>query len=114
MESFILGGKYIILFDTGDLYEDNYVLRDAFNVIEKYKLDSCIFLFRLIRNFEDLGNYTVPYHVGAYAKIEYKPDVSKAYDDYLFFKCGNIWNRLVRADIYTKGILLLNELMLNV
>ena len=42
-------GKYIILFDTGDFYEDNYVLSDAYNVIEKYKLDSCKFLFRSIR-----------------------------------------------------------------
>ena len=33
-------GKYIILFDTGDFYEDNYVLLNAYNVIEKYKLDS--------------------------------------------------------------------------
>ena len=32
-------GKYVIFFDVGDLYEDNYVLEDAFNVIEKYNLD---------------------------------------------------------------------------
>jgi len=44
-------GKYIILFDAGDLYEDNYVLLDAYNVIEKYNLDSCKFLFRVLRNF---------------------------------------------------------------
>ena len=33
-------GKYIILFDPGDFYEDNYVLEDAYNINEKYKLDS--------------------------------------------------------------------------
>ena len=42
-------GKYIILFDAGDLYADNYVLEDAYNVIDKYNLDSCKFLFRLTK-----------------------------------------------------------------
>ena len=50
-------GKYIIAFDAGDLYEDNYVLYDAYNVIEKYNLDSCKFLFRQIKSFNDL--YTI-------------------------------------------------------
>jgi len=107
-------GKYIILFDAGDLYEDNYVLLDAYKIIKKYNLDSCKFLFRLIKSFEDLKNFTLPFHVGEYANIEYKPEAIKAYDVYIFIKCGNIWNRLVRANIYIKGILLLNELMLNV
>ena len=51
--------KYIILFNTGDLYEDNYSLLDAFNTIEKYILDSCKFLFRVIRSFNNLNNSRV-------------------------------------------------------
>ena len=29
-------GKYIIAFDAGDLYEDNYVLLDSYNIMKKY------------------------------------------------------------------------------
>ena len=25
--------KYILLFDAGDIYEDNYVLEDSYNII---------------------------------------------------------------------------------
>ena len=67
-------GKYIILFDTGDFYEDNYVLLDDYNVIEKYKLDSCKFLFRRIRT-KDNKNFTrfsINYHVGINDKIVYE------------------------------------------
>ena len=56
-------GKYIILFDIGDLYEDNYVLSDAYNVIDKYNLDSCKFLFRIIRSFKKLQKSVVYFHV---------------------------------------------------
>ena len=41
-------GKYILFFEAGDLYEDNYVLEDAYNLMEKYHLDSCKFLFRMV------------------------------------------------------------------
>ena len=57
----MIKGKYIILFDTGDLYEDNYVLSDAYNVIEKYNLDSCKFLFRIIRSFKKLQKFYFQY-----------------------------------------------------
>ena len=106
-------GKYIILFDTGDLYEDNYVLSDAYNIIEKYNLDSCKFLFRLIRSFNNLTGI-IPFHVGTKAKIIYDSNNIKNFNDKAFRKWGNIWTRLVRSNIYIKGIFLLNELMLNV
>ena len=49
-------GKYIILFDIGDLYEDNYVLSDAYNVIEKYNLILVNFFLELsdlLKNFKN-------------------------------------------------------------
>ena len=106
-------GKYIIAFDTGDFYEYNYVLSDAFNIINKYNLDSIKFLFRIIYNFNDLTNFSIPYHIGKKSKIEYTPKKIKSFDEKIFINCGNIWNRLVRASIYIKGLFLLNELMLN-
>ena len=38
-------GKYIIHFDTGDLYSDPFVLEDAYNLIEKYISNTLIFNF---------------------------------------------------------------------
>ena len=32
--------KYVIQFDPGDIYEDNYVLEDLYNIISKYNIDS--------------------------------------------------------------------------
>ena len=107
-------GKYVILFDAGDLYEDNYVLTDAFNVIEKYKLDACKFIFRVIRSFNNMQNSFVFFHVGSNDKIIYEPENIKEINFKIFSNWGNIWNCLVRANIYTKAILLLNNIMLNV
>ena len=107
-------GKYVILFDTGDLYEDNYVLLDAYNVIEKYNLDSCKFLFRIIRSFKSLNNSGVFFHVGKNDKIVYEPQNIYSLNSIVFSFWGNIWNRLVRANIYTKALLSINEMLLNI
>jgi len=107
-------GKYIILFDAGDLYEDNYVLLDAYNVIEKYNLDSCKFLFRVSRSFGFLRSTALHFHVGNDSKIVYKPDNIKALNSKIFTYWGNIWTRLVRANIILKAIVSLNELTLNI
>ena len=106
-------GQYVILFDAGDLYEDNYVLLDAYNVIEKYNLDSCKFLFRIIRSFKTLNHSYNSFRVGKNTNIVYGPEKIKALNKKVFSTWGNIWNRLVRANIYTKSILLLNDLTLN-
>jgi len=107
-------GKYIIAFDTGDLYEDNYVLFDSYNIIERYKLDSIKFIFRKIHNFNNLSDFTIPYANRKKEKIVYNKKNIKSFDKEIFKDCGNIWNRLIRTDIYIKGIFFLNELMLNV
>ena len=107
-------GQYIILFDVGDFYEDNYVLLDAYNVIEKYNLDSCKFLFRLIRSYKTINNSYENFRVGNNSNIVYGSDNIKALNTKIFSFWGNIWNRLVRANIYIKGILLVNYLTLNI
>ena len=107
-------GKYITTFDTGDIYEDNYVLTDSYNILEKYNLDSCKFLFRIIRSYNRLEKYYLYFHVDGNAKIVYGPDNIKSFNYKIFQIWGNIWNRIARANIYIKGLLLFNELMLNV
>ena len=107
-------GKYIILFDAGDLYADNYVLEDAYNVIDKYNLDSCKFLFRLTKSFDNLNESYVSFHVGLKSKIAYEKKNIVYLDFKVYYNWGNIWNRLVRANIFSKAIFLLNELTLNI
>ena len=106
-------GKYVILFDAGDLYEDNYVLEDAFNIMEKYNLDSCKFLFRILRSYQKLEKSQIFFHVGKKAEIVYGYENINYYNRKVFSYWGNIWNRLVRANVYTKFLYNLNELMLN-
>jgi len=107
-------GKYIIFFDTGDLYEDNYVLEDAFNIAEKYNLDSVKMLFRIIRDINNLEKYELPFKFNKkFSKIIYKPNIEK-YDRKVFGNYTNIWNRLVRRNIVTKGLYLLSTYILNI
>ena len=107
-------GKYIISFDTGDLYEDNFVLEDAYNLMEKYNLDSVKFLFRLVSSFNSLDKTNILFHVYNNSKIIYGSSNIEKYDKFIFNLWGNIWNRLVRANILIKGLYLLNDLTLNI
>ena len=107
-------GKYVILFDAGDLYEDNYVLLDAYNVMEKNHIDSCKFLFRIIRTFKNITYSKVFFHARYNPKIVYETNNIRALNRKVFSFWGNIWNRLVRANIFTKALLLLNKLLLNI
>ena len=106
--------KYILLFDTGDLYEDNYVLEDAYNLMEKYNLDSLKMIFRIIRSFDKLNESKIFFHVYNDSKIIYKPSNIENFNNYIFKGWGNIWNRIVRAKIYIKGLYLLNDIVLNI
>ena len=106
--------KYILLFDAGDLYEDNFVLQDAYNTIEKYNLDSAKFLFRKLISYEHLDKSKILFHVGDRAKIIYGPSNIMKFNRQIFNVWGNIWIRIARANIFTKGLLLLNDLILNI
>ena len=106
-------GKYVIHFDTGDLYEDNYVLEDAYNIVEKYNLDSLKMVFRIITNYSNLENYKLPFIFEKnYTKMIYKPFVEK-YDRRIFGNYTNVWNRLTKNSIFTKGLYLLSSYILN-
>ena len=106
-------GKYVIYFDPGDLYEDNYVLEDLYNIIEKYHLDSVKVLFRSIYQFNNLTSYCIQIN----DKINYTQIAYSNIGDYnhriMKWAFGVVWNRLVRSDIYSKGLCLLSETVLN-
>ena len=107
-------GKYIMTLDPDDLYEDNYVLEDMYNLMEKYELDSAKMLYRLIYDFNNFNNNTIPFEM----KYNYNEIVSRAkIDNYnlekLHFGFGVIWNRITRSDVYAKGLTLLSDNVLN-
>ena len=109
-------GEYVIHFDVGDLYEDNLVLEDAYNIAKKYNLDSVKMFFRLIFSYQDFKKYKIPYIFKKkyyYTKIVYKPNIEK-YNRKIYKKWGNIWTRLTRKNIFTKGLYLLNNRVLNI
>jgi hypothetical protein len=106
--------KYLIFFDLGDFYEDNYVLEDYYKLIEEYKIDSFKMIFRLIYNY-DLINYTrIPFSVKGNSKIVFGSKNIENLNYKVFDGWGNIWNRIIRANIYFKSLSLINDKVLNI
>ena len=107
-------GKYIIFFDMGDIYSDEFALEDAYNLIEKYNLDSIKMMFKLIFNYSNIEKNENPFNISSnYTKIVYGSNNIKKYDEEIFSYWGNIFTRLTRANIILKGLNLLNTTILN-
>ena len=101
---------YVIHFDAGDFYSDNYVLEDIYNLAKKYNLDSLRFGFRLTKAKKHLSKKDKFYLFSEEdRKIKYG---NRAYN-VKGFMYGTIWNRLTKADIFTKGLNLLDNYILN-
>jgi glycosyltransferase involved in cell wall biosynthesis len=102
--------KFILHFDTGDFYTDNLVLEDVYKLITNYNLDSLRFSFKLSKKIEDINfeswNFTFSRQD---RKIVYG---TRTYNG-LFWAYGPIWNRITRANIFTKGLDFLDEYILN-
>ena len=111
MDGFLYSkGKYILHFDPGDILSDNFVLEDMFRFVTKYNLDTVRFSFSKItsENIEDkLENMKI--YPTRHLKIIYgRPDYNPREDGY-----GTICNRLVRANVITKGFDLVDIDLLN-
>ena len=114
MDGFLYSkGKYILHFDPGDLYADNYVLEDSYELITKYNLDSVKFSFSKTREsiglgiteeFEPMKLYPPRHRQIIYGRPDYNVNE---------LGYGTIWNRLVRANIFVKGLELVDEYILN-
>ena len=101
---------YVIHFDSGDFYTDNYILEDAYHLITKYNLDSVRFSFKLSRNSIDLDNNSFTFK---FTKRDRKITYGRRSYNMLLYAYGPIWNRLTRANIFTKGLKYLDEYILN-
>ena len=109
-------GKYVIFFDSGDLYSDNKVLEDAYILAEKYNLDSIRMLYKEISNYNNVTNYNIPlFPINAeYNKIVYGSQNIKRYNKEVFNGWGTLWTRLTKSNIFTKGLILLSSNILNI
>ena len=105
-------GEYILHFDPSDMYADNYVLEDAYNLVNKYDLDTVRFSlsktnlqeFHKTKKFAPMKIYPLKYTKILYGKPDYNIHI---------FGYGTIWNRLVRANIFSKALELVDEYILN-
>ena len=115
MDGFLYSkGKYILHVDAGHILSDNLVLEDIYNICDKYDLDSVRFSFsktddnKKFKENKTFGNMKVyPFR---HTKITYgKPKYNIKEYGY-----GTIWNRLVRADIFSKCLDLVDSKILNI
>ena len=101
---------YVIHFDAGDFYADNYVLEDIYYLASKYNLDSVRFGFRLTREKNKLSiNDSIYTFKKRDIRIVYG---NRSYSVY-GFRFGTIWNRLTKEKVFTKGLCYLDEYILN-
>ena len=103
-------GKYILHFDPGDLYSDNLILEDAYDIVTKYNLDSVRFSFKMIEVKEN-GEFIVykKEYPLKFLRLEYGP----VYHNVHVLGYGTIWDRITRANVFTKGLCLFDEIILN-
>lgn len=101
---------YVIHFDAGDFYADNYILEDMYNLITKNNLDSVRFAFRLTTNKNHLTKKDRIYKFRKSERIIIHGTKSFNVNH---FKYGTIWNRLTKAIIFNKGLIYLDEFILN-
>lgn len=111
MDGFLYSkGKYILHFDPGDILSDNFVLEDMFKYVSKYNLDTVRFSFSKITSqnvkdeIEKMKIYPTRHLKIIYGRPDYDPRE---------YGYGTIWNRLVRANVITKGFDLVEIDILN-
>ena len=62
----------------------------------------------------NINDSKIPFHAGENSKIVYETANIEKMDTMVFGNKGNnIWNRMIRANVFTKGLCLLNEKVLN-
>ena len=105
--------KFILLMDPDDMYMNENLLQDLYNINIKHNFD--IIEFSVFQQFEGRNkiNYPINDFERHYHKFEkdiiYQPELS----DILFYFpgtkkyshtiCRNIWNKLIRKDIFIKA-----------
>ena len=102
-------GNYIIFFDAGDLYADNYVLEDSYDIMRKYNLDSFRFAFEMIK----IKNNTIYYSQNFTFKTPNKIILGYKKYDVNWYTHGTIWNRMIKKNIIFKSLELIDSYIIN-
>ena len=108
-------GQYILHINPGDILADSYILKDLYDLVTKYNLDTVRFSFSKTRYF---GNQEFKQNI-TFNKMMIYPKhhtiIKYGRPDYNvhIFGYGTIYNRLVRASVMRKGLDLLNKDLLN-
>ena len=105
-------GSYILHFNPGDLFADNYVLEDLYNLITKYNLDSVRFIFT---QYKDKINNEYQIKTYSYPENELKIRYEKAEGNQnkKSFEYETIFNRLIRANVISKSLELVDSFIIN-
>ena len=115
MDGFLYSkGKYILHMDAGDILADNLVLEDIYNLSKKYDLDTVRFSFSKTYDNKEFkknkifeGMHKYPINI---TKIVYgRPKYNITEEGF-----GTIWNRLVKADMFFRGLDLVDSEILNI
>ena len=106
-------GKFILHMNPGDILSDNYIIDDVCNMTLKYRLSSLRFSYsRTNYDKKFLSNQTF-----AGKKIYNREYVQLLFgsSDYNIYEkgFGYIWNIIVRSNIYTSGLEIADEYVLN-
>ena len=106
-------GKFILHMDAGDILSDKLVLEDIYNLAVKYDLDSVRFSLLKTNYFSIFNQTRKKKSMIIFPENCTKITYTKPEYDLNIFGYGTIWNRLVRADIISKGLDLVDEIILN-
>ena len=115
MDGFLYSrGKYILHMDAGHILADDYVLEDIYDLADKYDLDTVRFSFsRTLYNTNFIQNKTFG-TMKIYPYMNTKIVYGRPNYDVHRYGYGTIWNRLVRADMFSKGLDLVDGKILNI
>ena len=108
-------GQYILHINPGDILADSYILKDLYDLVTKYNLDTVRFSFSKTRyngreefkkniTFSPMKTYPKQHTMIKYGRPNFNVHI---------FGYGTIYNRLVRSSIMRKGLDLLNKDLLN-
>ena len=105
-------GPYILHFNPGDLFADNFVLEDVYNLIIKYNLDSVRFAFTQYK--DKINNeYQTKTYFYPEEELKIRYEKTEGNQNKKSFEYETIFNRLIRANVISKSLELVDSFIIN-